>query len=1649
MGLAAIDYILHCNRRPKFLVVTDISDERLNRAESLLGKEEAAKNNIEIMYVNTASMEDPVAYLRSLTGDKGYDDVLDDYVVTANINTVGSLDIDEKNISDLTGIEDFLALRTLYCSDNKLSSINVINITGLEYFSCDNNNLSSLDVSNNTLLTSLECEDNQISSLDVSNNTQLTWLVCNENNLTSLDVSNNILLTGLACEYNQISFLDVSNNTELTWLVCKSNQISNLDVSNNTALTSLSCGAENMTDLDVSKNIELGYLAVIRSNLSSLDVSKNTKLTKLYCWENNLSSLDLSNNPLLEGIYCSSNHIENLELTTHTMLKYLICYGNDLTELDVSNNPALVQFSCGKNPLNSLNVKNGNNTSITFFHAMNCPDLYCIQVDDAEWSNANWTNKDERAAFREDCSMAYTYIPDYNFEQALIDLGYDALLDNYVITASIDTVISLDISTREISDLTGIQDFAALKSLDCDDNSLMMLNVNTNAALISLSCEGNNLKTLSIKNGNNLNFIYYNSLNNPELFCIEVDDANYSTENWTSKDAHASFSEDCNYFTWVPDDNFEQELIDLGYDDYLDDYVLTRNIDTVETLEIPSMNISDLTGIESFIALKYLDCSDNNISSLDVSSMIELINFNCSKNNLSTLDISSNTDLMTLKCYNNNLNALDTESNTALTYLSCATNNLSALELSNNTDLVYLYCDYNNLGSLDVSSNTDLVHLTCDENNLSALDLTLNTELEALYCNLNEISSLDVSNNILLEYLYCGYNNLTSLDVSSNSTLADLGCNNNQLTILETKYNVALKNLLCDYNLITELDLRSNPQLVKLDCEANNLTNLFLKNNPALTSLSCGENDLTYLNVKNGNNSNITLFNATDCPDLYCIEVDDAAWSTASWTEIDAHASFSEDCYPDYTYIPDKNFEQALIDLDYDDVIDYLVLTSTIADITTLQLSTNGINDLTGIEDFTNLYSLDCSFNHITSLDVSNNAALTRLFCNYNQITYLDLSNNGSLELVHCENNNLSTLILGNQPGLASLVCYGNQLNSIDLANCPELNYLEIQDNQLTSLDISQNPLLLDLTCSENQISTLDLKNNTILMGLNCSQNLITRLDVSNNLILESIQCSGNQISSLDVSNLKKLGTLYCSYNQITTLNTNYDSALVTLICNNNAISQVDFSTNTSLANLEIYDNQLTYLDLSNNSSITRLLCYNNNLTGLNLKNGTNVNMANTNFRAINNPDLYCIKVDDAAWSTANWTHIDSQSYFSEYCGDLPLSISISVDKSNGFVPLTVNFTSAVEGGVEPYTYLWNFGDETTSTESNPAHTFETTGNFMVIATVTDMDESTDSDTLYIDVAEATFMLSGAAYNEDGTMAITAGSVELYAIDEPEPFTETALTGEGLFNFTQLDAGSYIIKVTPDNISFPDYLPTYSGMVLMLNEAEPINLESDTDGADILCRMKPQEGSGEGKIDGKVLTSDGSGKFKMAYGSEENGTPISEIMVYLTGAESKGLEGTDITNSEGEFSFNGLEDGQYDLLVDYKGIPMSDENNSILIGSEDRDIQVSAIISENKISVSLISGIENFKQEDGAIYIYPNPAIDFLIIQPMEEVLLQGNIRAELFTTTGKKIIDTNNRFKMEASIEMDLQPIPSGSYYLRVTCGSIVFHRILIIAEK
>ncbi len=76
MGLGAIDYALHCDRRPSLLVVTDIDDARLTRAASIYTVEHAKEMGIELHYVNTAKVDDPVAALRELTGGTGYDDVI-------------------------------------------------------------------------------------------------------------------------------------------------------------------------------------------------------------------------------------------------------------------------------------------------------------------------------------------------------------------------------------------------------------------------------------------------------------------------------------------------------------------------------------------------------------------------------------------------------------------------------------------------------------------------------------------------------------------------------------------------------------------------------------------------------------------------------------------------------------------------------------------------------------------------------------------------------------------------------------------------------------------------------------------------------------------------------------------------------------------------------------------------------------------------------------------------------------------------------------------------------------------------------------------------------------------------------------------------------------------------------------------------------------------------------------------------------------------------------------------------------------------------------------------------------------------------------------------------------------------------------------
>ena len=102
----------------------------------------------------------------------------------------------------------------------------------------------------------------------------------------------------------------------------------------------------------------------------------------------------------------------------------------------------------------------------------------------------------------------------------------------------------------------------------------------------------------------------------------------------------------------------------------------------VENIVLKGKSVSSLKGLAYFINLKSLDCSQNNLSTLDISGNKSLTWLDCSLNALKTLDLSQNPDLLQLLANENELESLNLSANTKLTSLSCRKNRLSSLDIS-------------------------------------------------------------------------------------------------------------------------------------------------------------------------------------------------------------------------------------------------------------------------------------------------------------------------------------------------------------------------------------------------------------------------------------------------------------------------------------------------------------------------------------------------------------------------------------------------------------------------------------------------------------------------------------------------------------------------------------------------------------------------------------------------------------------------------------------------------------------------------------------------------------------------------------------------------------------------------------------------------
>ncbi len=764
--------------------------------------------------------------------------------------------------------------------------------------------------------------------------------------------------------------------------------------------------------------------------------------------------------------------------------------------------------------------------------------------------------------------------------------------------------------------------------------------------------------------------------------------------------------------TTIPDANFEQYLIqnNIDTDGIINTKVLTADIKDITQLDLSSLSISDLKGIQNFTALKYLTVWDNQ---------------------LTEIDLTQNTNLETLAVGRNQLTGIDISNNTKLIEFGAGENQITSIDVSKNTDLTHVAIALNQLSSLDISNNNKLIDLKCEGNNITALNVSNLTDLETLWIFKNQITIIDLSKNLKLKTLGAHENKLTDLDVSKNIVLEAVTCYLNQLKTLD---------------------------------------------------------------VKNGNNTSVSNFEAQQNPDLKCINVDDADYSSNSniiWTKGE-DATFSETC-GEGTYIPDVNFETYIESLGLGNSIegDGFVDTNKIAAITALDISDKNIANLTGIEAFTALVNLDARENQITSINLSQNFNLEILNLFSNSISLIDFSNNSKLKELHVGTNNLQSLNVSTLSNLTKLWCFNNQISLLNISNNTLLQVLNCSTNQINALNTSFNLELEVLYADDNVITLLDLRNNSKLSQLTITNNLLSTLNVKNgnntnvtaffttgnqsltcievddesysettwndanaawNAIdahtsfntdcpkltaipdpnfeayLESIN-AGNGVDNdglVSTSNIQNINTLNIADKNITDITgiEAFDS-LKELDCRNNAILSVDFSKNITLEKLFIANNQLTTIDFSKNlglknidvgenilsnldihllTDLVSISCYKNQLTTINLysnkklqvlvcnenqlknldirenkdlfwidvddntlesltiKNGNNSKI--TTFSVKGNANLTCIEVDDVAFSTSNWPNKDAQTTYSTDCAP-------ANDDCNNAIPLT------------------------------------------------------------------------------------------------------------------------------------------------------------------------------------------------------------------------------------------------------------------------------------------------------------------------------------------------------------------------------------------
>ncbi|EIM8287663.1 class 1 internalin InlJ [Listeria monocytogenes] len=301
-------------------------------------------------------------------------------------------------------------------------------------------------------------------------------------------------------------------------------------------------------------------------------------------------------------------------------------------------------------------------------------------------------------------------------------------------------------------------------------------------------------------------------------------------------------------------------------------------------------------------------------------------------------------------------------------------------------------------------------------------------------------------------------------------------------------------------------------------------------------------------------------------------------------------------------WFPDDNFASevaAAFEMQATDTISE----EQLATLTSLDCHYSSIADMTGIEKLTGLTKLICTYNNITTLDLSQNTNLTYLACDSNKLTNLDVTPLTKLTYLNCDTNKLTNLDVSQNPLLTYLNCARNTLTEIDVSHNTQLTELDCRSNKkITELDVTTNTQLTSLDCSYNKISELNVSQNKLLTYLHCNINNIAELDLSQNIQLTNLDCSSNKLTEIDVTPLTQLIYFDCSVNPLTELDVTTLSKLTTLECIQTDLLEIDLTHNTQLKDFRAEGcRKIKELDVTHNTQLYSLDCQGAGITELDL----------------------------------------------------------------------------------------------------------------------------------------------------------------------------------------------------------------------------------------------------------------------------------------------------------------------------------------------------------------------------------------------------------------------------------------------------------------